>query len=124
MAERRLGHSLTFHLGNDTFIWVTFQPLFNESFLTKSSSRVPEEGEMEDNKQAAGSSPRWGGGVEPAKEMLTATGTQILEFECRQQPARLGELLQAYATDSSIESELRKFRGLATRRGPVLFIGM
>src|ERR1700727_343343 len=68
--------------------------------------------------------PRWVGGVEPAKELLTATGTQILEIECRQQPERLRELLEAYAADSSIQAELKKFRNLATKRGPVLFIGM
>jgi glucosamine--fructose-6-phosphate aminotransferase (isomerizing) len=27
--------------------------------------------------------PRWVGGIEPAKELLTATGIQILEIECR-----------------------------------------
>ena len=64
---------------------------------------------MEDNKKDAPRStpaaslpgtPRWVGGVEPAKELLTATGTQILEIECRQQPERLRELLQAYARRS------------------------
>jgi glutamine---fructose-6-phosphate transaminase (isomerizing) len=68
--------------------------------------------------------PRWVGGVEPAKELLTATGTQILEMECREQPKRLGQLLAAYAEDSSIREELEKFRELAAKRGPVLFIGM
>src|ERR1700722_6585645 len=88
---------------------------------------------MEDNKKEAPRStpaasqpgtPRWVGGVEPAKELLTATGTQILEIECRQQPERLRELLEAYAGDSSIQAELTKFRDLAAKRGPVLFIGM
>jgi glucosamine--fructose-6-phosphate aminotransferase (isomerizing) len=88
---------------------------------------------MEDNKKAAphstpaASQPRtqrWVGGVEPAKDLLTATGTQILEMECRQQPERLRELLQAYAAGSSIQTELKKFRDLSTRKGPVLFIGM
>src|ERR1700760_1201601 len=88
---------------------------------------------MEDNKKEASRStpaaslpgtPRWVGGVEPAKDLLTATGTQILEMECRQQPERLRELLQAYASDSSIQAELKTFRGLATKKGPVLFIGM
>src|ERR1700723_1417398 len=68
--------------------------------------------------------PRWVGGIEPAKELLTATGTQILEIECRQQPERLRELLQAYAGDSSIQVELKKFHDLAAKKGPVLFIGM
>src|SRR5579859_22942 len=69
-------------------------------------------------------SPRWVGGVEPAKDVLTATGTQILEMECRQQPERLRELLQAYGSESSIQTALKKFRDLATKPGPVLFIGM
>src|ERR1700730_15770432 len=76
---------------------------------------------MEDNKKEA---PRWDGGVEPAKELLTATGTQVLEIECRQQPERLRELLESYAADPSIQVELKKFRNLAIKRGPVLFIGM
>jgi glucosamine--fructose-6-phosphate aminotransferase (isomerizing) len=88
---------------------------------------------MEDNKQEAPRStpaaslpgtPRWVGGVEPARELLTATGTQILEIECRQQPERLRQLLEAYAADPSIQAELKKFRDLATKKGPVLFIGM
>jgi glucosamine--fructose-6-phosphate aminotransferase (isomerizing) len=76
---------------------------------------------MEDNKKQA---PRWVGGVEPAKELLTATGTQILEIECRQQPECLRHLLTAYAGDSAIQAELKQFHRLAQRPGPVLFIGM
>jgi glucosamine--fructose-6-phosphate aminotransferase (isomerizing) len=64
------------------------------------------------------------GGVEPAKELLTATGTQILEIECRQQPECLRQLLTAYAGDSAIQAELKQFHRLAQRPGPVLFIGM
>jgi len=76
---------------------------------------------MEDNKKQA---PRWVGGVEPAKELLSATGTQILEIECRQQPECLRQLLTAYAGDSGIQAELKQFHRLAQRPGPVLFIGM
>ena len=76
---------------------------------------------MEDNKKQP---PRWVGGVEPAKELLTATGTQILEIECRQQPECLRQLLTAYAGDSTIQAELKQFSRLAQRPGPVLFIGM
>jgi glutamine---fructose-6-phosphate transaminase (isomerizing) len=68
--------------------------------------------------------PRWVGGIEPAKELLTATGSQILEIESRQQPERLRQLLKAYADDSAIQAELKKFLELATKPGPVLFIGM
>jgi glutamine---fructose-6-phosphate transaminase (isomerizing) len=68
--------------------------------------------------------PRWVGGIEPAKELLTATGIQILEIECREQPERLRQLLTAYAGDLAIQAELKKLRKLADRKGPVLFIGM
>ncbi len=76
---------------------------------------------MEDNQKRA---PRWVGGVEPATELLNATGTQILEIECRQQPECLRELLKAYSRDSAIQAELKQFHRLAQRPGPVLFIGM
>jgi glutamine---fructose-6-phosphate transaminase (isomerizing) len=75
---------------------------------------------MEETKQA----PRWIAGIEPPKELLNATGTQILEIECREQPARLRDLIQAYSGDATIRAELKKFRELAARGGPVLFIGM
>src|SRR6202167_5047990 len=67
---------------------------------------------------------RWIAGIEPAKELLTATGTQILEIESREQPERLRRLLGAYAGDSTIQAELKKFREMALNKGPVLFIGM
>src|SRR5208282_5075756 len=68
--------------------------------------------------------PRWIAGIEPAGELLTATGTQILEIECREQPERLRRLLEAYAGDAGIQAELKKLRGLSAKAGPVLFIGM
>jgi len=68
--------------------------------------------------------PRWINGVEPSKELLLANGTQILEIECREQPARLRELIHTYATDQCIRAQLAKFRDLAAKKGPVLFIGM
>jgi glutamine---fructose-6-phosphate transaminase (isomerizing) len=68
--------------------------------------------------------PRWISGVKPAKELLSATGTQILEIECRQQPLKLKELVRAYAEDPEIRTELRKLRNLAVESGPVLFLGM
>lgn len=68
--------------------------------------------------------PRWISGIEPPKELLAATGTQILEMECREQPARLRDLIQSYATDPDIREVLKKLRTLATNQGPVLFIGM
>jgi glutamine---fructose-6-phosphate transaminase (isomerizing) len=68
--------------------------------------------------------PRWISGIEPPKELLSATGTQILELECRQQPERLRELIRAYREDPSIRAQLKRFREMAERKGPVLFIGM
>jgi glutamine---fructose-6-phosphate transaminase (isomerizing) len=76
---------------------------------------------MAETKQEA---PRWIAGIEPAKEVLSATGTQILEMECRQQPEHLFQLLNAYAGDSEIQAEFRMFRELAANPGPVMFIGM
>ena len=48
--------------------------------------------------------PRWIAGIEPAKELLAATGTQILEIECREQPERLRQLLRTYAGDPAIQA--------------------
>jgi len=75
---------------------------------------------MEEAKQA----PRWISGVEPPQELLSATGTKILEIECREQPAKLHELIRAYGSDPAIRGELKKFRDLAASKGPILFIGM
>ena len=70
------------------------------------------------------SEPRWIAGIEPPKELLSATGTQILELECRQQPQLLRDLIRTYATDPEIRSQLRRLRELASKEGPVLFLGM
>jgi len=67
---------------------------------------------------------RWISGIEPAPELLSSTGTQILEIECREQPRKLHELIRAYAADPEIRSVLGKLRGAAANRGPVLFLGM
>lgn len=74
----------------------------------------------EPNKQT----PRWISGIEPSKELLAANGTQILEIECQEQPKRLRELIRTYASDPVIRAELNKFRELASKKGPVLFVGM
>jgi glucosamine--fructose-6-phosphate aminotransferase (isomerizing) len=76
---------------------------------------------MEDGKKE---SPRWISGIEPAKELLAANGTQILEWECREQPSRLRELIQFYAADPDLRAEMRALRNLAEDRGPVIFVGM
>ncbi len=75
---------------------------------------------MEEQKKT----PRWINGIEPTKELLSANGTQILEIECREQPARLRELITAYSEDSEIRQQLQRFRFLAEKRGPIFFIGM
>jgi glutamine---fructose-6-phosphate transaminase (isomerizing) len=68
---------------------------------------------------------RWISGIEPAPELLSASGTQILEIECREQPRKLDELIRAYATDGAIHAALGKLReASASNKGPVLFIGM
>jgi glucosamine--fructose-6-phosphate aminotransferase (isomerizing) len=72
----------------------------------------------------AKSSPRWIAGIEPAKELLSATGTQILELECRQQPEKLNELIHAYADDRDLKAQLVRLRELAGTSGSVLFLGM
>jgi glucosamine--fructose-6-phosphate aminotransferase (isomerizing) len=68
--------------------------------------------------------PRWIGGVEPRPELLTATGTQILELECREQPEKLRALIQACTSSPEIRSVFNKLCGPSRRNGPVMFIGM
>lgn len=68
--------------------------------------------------------PRWIGGVEPRKELLSANGTQILEIECREQPQRLHDLIRAYRSDPAIRAELKTLHDLSKAKGPVAFIGM
>jgi glucosamine--fructose-6-phosphate aminotransferase (isomerizing) len=68
--------------------------------------------------------PRWINGIEPSKELLACNGTQILEIECREQSARLRELLHAYCHNPALQKQLAAFRKLAAAPGPVLFIGM
>ena len=67
---------------------------------------------------------RWISGIEPAPELLSANGTQILEIECREQPRKLQELIQNYATDREIRAVFAKLRDASAKRGPVLFFGM
>jgi glutamine---fructose-6-phosphate transaminase (isomerizing) len=67
---------------------------------------------------------RWIAGVEPPKEMLTRSMTSIYEMECREQPARLARLLQAYDEDQSIRQALEQLRNLSLSAGPVVFAGM
>jgi glutamine---fructose-6-phosphate transaminase (isomerizing) len=76
---------------------------------------------MEEVNQQA---PRWIAGIEPSKELLAASGTQILEIECREQPDRLRHLIDAYLRDPAIRAQLRSFRDAAAKNGPILFLGM
>lgn len=72
-----------------------------------------------------GNQPRWIAGIKPSDEILAMNGTQVLEYECRQQPARLRELITAYKSDDAIRRQLRFAQEVATgRAGPVIFIGM
>jgi glucosamine--fructose-6-phosphate aminotransferase (isomerizing) len=68
--------------------------------------------------------PRWINGVEPPAHLLHANGTQILEIECREQPQRLLDLIRAYRSDPELRSQLKNFRRLSQRPGPVMCIGM
>ena len=68
--------------------------------------------------------PRWINGVEPPAHLLHATGTQILEIECREQPQRLRDLIRAYRSDPELRSQLKNFCRLSQKPGPVMFIGM
>src|ERR1700761_3167114 len=67
---------------------------------------------------------RWISGVEPAPELLKATGTEILELECREQPKRLAELIEHYAADDAVHDAMRALREAVAGPGPVLFLGM
>lgn len=69
--------------------------------------------------------PRWIAGVEPSKELLAMNGTQILEYECREQPAKLTQLIAAYKSDEEIHAQLRRMHDIAAKStAPVIFIGM
>jgi len=68
--------------------------------------------------------PLWIAGVKPPSEMLTMSMTAIYEKECREQPERLAQLLDAYGADKSIRGELDRLRQIALSQGPVLFVGM
>src|SRR5208283_62645 len=69
-------------------------------------------------------SPRWISGIEPPKELLAATGTEILQIHCREQPQRFEELIHAYGSDPALRRQLRSLRELASKPGPLIFLGM
>lgn len=69
--------------------------------------------------------PRWIAGVKPSAEVLAMNGTQILEYECRQQPGKLRELIATYKSDDEICRQLRFAHDVAAKStAPVIFIGM
>ena len=52
-------------------------------------------------------------------------GSQMLEYECREQPAKLRELIAAYKNREEIREELRAIREAASESSaPIIFIGM
>lgn len=72
-----------------------------------------------------GNQPRWIAGIKPSDDVLAMNGTQILEYECRQQPGKLRELIAAYKADEEIRRELRYAHDVAANSpAPVIFIGM
>ena len=72
-----------------------------------------------------GDQPRWIAGVKPSDEVLAMNGTQVLEYECRQQPVKLRELIAAYKSDGEIRGQLRYAAEVAaSTTAPVIFIGM
>jgi glutamine---fructose-6-phosphate transaminase (isomerizing) len=74
-----------------------------------------------EEKKSAGSN--WIAGVEPPSELLKGSMNEIYEMECREQPARLASLLDAYQAPA-IRQELDKLRKFSLSAGPILFIGM
>jgi len=68
--------------------------------------------------------PKWIAGVKPPAEIRNMSMTEIYEFECREQPQRLADLIRAYSNDPIILEELSKLCHVATNAGPFLFIGM
>jgi len=67
---------------------------------------------------------QWIGGVEPPAEVRAMNMVQIYEKECREQPARLAELLKAYGEDHAIREELGRLKRIVNLPGPILFAGM
>src|SRR5246127_5326202 len=69
--------------------------------------------------------PHWIAGVKPSDELLAMNGTQIFEYECRQQPGKLRELIAAYGSEDEIRGQLRYAHDIAgSTAAPVIFIGM
>jgi glutamine---fructose-6-phosphate transaminase (isomerizing) len=82
-------------------------------------------GEFEENMARAEKvSQRWIAGVEPPSELRKQSMTAIYEMECREQPARLAQVIDAYSEDKSILKELHELRQAAASCAPIVFAGM
>lgn len=66
----------------------------------------------------------WVGGTEPPAELRGLSMNAIYEMECREQPEKLGQLFQAYQTDSAIRKALDALRKMAQSSCPILLLGM
>ncbi len=67
----------------------------------------------------------WIAGVKPSDELLAMNGIQVFEYECRQQPGKLRELIAAYKSNDEIRCQLRDAHDIAgSTTPPVIFIGM
>ena len=72
---------------------------------------------------AAAGEPRWIAGIEPPGELLTASMIEIYEKECREQPARLSDLLSAWRAPEILD-RIAEFRKATSAGKPLLLIGM
>jgi glucosamine--fructose-6-phosphate aminotransferase (isomerizing) len=76
---------------------------------------------MADNSEKA---PRWIAGVEPPREVRNLSMTALLEKECREQPARLAQLIDVYRNDLSIREQISSLARSILSERPILFVGM
>ena len=74
--------------------------------------------------QEAGSATEWIGGVQPSAEVRAMNIVQIYEKECREQAARLSELVSAYAENGAIRGELQRLQKVANAKEPIVIAGM
>ncbi len=67
--------------------------------------------------------PRWISGIEPSSELLRSSIIEIYEKECREQPERLAELIEA-SRGREIREEMARFRSALAPERPLVFLGM
>ncbi len=68
--------------------------------------------------------PRWIAGVAPPPELRNLSMTSLFEKECREQPAGLAQLMDAYQQDSTIREQVKAFARHIISERPILFIGV